>query len=187
MDLKRLGFDWPCVGFYETETSALYEGGGMAGREPRNHNSFNQIISAPTLDLACKWLRETQDVHVVPDVTRDDTGDGKWYWTVVYVPFDLQDTESLHFCSWEEAQLHGIREAIEWLSGNLHKCLKCGGQGKPSKALLDEMERLCTEDALELGGHIEAPSGAVKMVNCTKCESCGHSWVENSRKKTNRS
>lgn len=197
--LKNLGFDWPCH-YFHNERGCFHvsskEGQAFSeGIHPEWGLNFNHRystdknefpVSAPTLDLACKWLRDTHDVSVEPGFRGHLKNKKVWACIACRASGLNFIGEMKEGGTWEEAQLHGIREAIEWLSGNLHRCLKCGGQGKPSKALLDEMARLCTEDALELGGHVEVPSGAAKMVNCTKCASCGHSWIEDSRKNHNK-
>jgi hypothetical protein len=53
LKLKELGFDWPCNAFYDNLTTQ------MATSSLVNWNDFSGI-SAPTVALALKWMR---DVH----------------------------------------------------------------------------------------------------------------------------
>lgn len=47
-------------------------------------------------------------------------------------------------------------------------CRKCGGNGKPSKAIMN-FHNIQTQD---LNKEFET-----KLLDCIKCESCGHSWI----------
>lgn len=58
------------------------------------------------------------------------------------------------------------------------KCKKCGGIGKPSQALLNTI--VGYEDFGNDKGSVGTTlsrKGPAKIVDCMKCESCGHSWV----------
>lgn len=60
----------------------------------------------------------------------------------------------------------------------MQKCTKCGGHCKPSKAYQNDLL-----EYLEYGakpgdrGNTISRSGKARLVNCLKCESCGHSFI----------
>lgn len=57
-------------------------------------------------------------------------------------------------------------------------CKKCGGHAKPSKGLLNTL--LSHSDFggdAGLRGTTQTRNGPAELVDCLKCESCGHSWV----------
>lgn len=49
-------------------------------------------------------------------------------------------------------------------------CRKCGGQGKPSKGIMNFHNIQFPHD----GSKAEFET---KLLNCIKCKDCGHSWV----------
>ena len=57
--LKEAGFDWEIKTFYFN--NELVE--TMLG-DAKNHNFSNQFISAPTLEVAQRWLREVKNIDV---------------------------------------------------------------------------------------------------------------------------
>ena len=57
--LKEAGFDWEIKTFYFMDQL----GETMLG-DAKNHNFSNQFISAPTLEVAQRWLREVKNIDV---------------------------------------------------------------------------------------------------------------------------
>ncbi len=57
--LKEAGFDWETKTFYFMDQL----GETMLG-DAKNHNFSNQFISAPTLEVAQRWLREVKNIDV---------------------------------------------------------------------------------------------------------------------------
>lgn len=62
-----------------------------------------------------------------------------------------------------------VKAKMENKSNHL-KCRKCGGTGKPSKALMNYHH-------IDKSYHRGEVEFEVRLINCTKCESCGHSWI----------
>lgn len=48
-----------------------------------------------------------------------------------------------------------------------NQCKVCGGNGKPSKGFMN-FHNIQRSDAKEF---------ETKLLDCIKCESCGHSWI----------
>ena len=116
--LKEVGFDWEIKTFYFMGQI----GETMLG-DAKNHNFSNQFISAPTLDVAQRWLREVK--HLDISIHYDPTIKSQPY---VYFIYDVEEkfndilgiispiTHSYsdgYFYKYEEAQEEGIKKALE--------------------------------------------------------------------------
>ena len=66
--LKEKGFDEPCECFYDTENNdpSIVNGWMVISNSELEKREF-VCYSAPTLQMAMKWLRETHNVLVIPD------------------------------------------------------------------------------------------------------------------------
>lgn len=62
--LKEKGFDCECYGYYDTTKHPDYML-EHSGSEMDSNDGPDCYISAPTLQMAMKWLRETKDWHIV--------------------------------------------------------------------------------------------------------------------------
>ena len=52
-----------------------------------------------------------------------------------------------------------------------NKCRDCGGKGKPSKGIMNFHNIR--------GG---SPEFSIEIMDCLKCNECGHSWVPSTQK-----
>jgi hypothetical protein len=59
-----------------------------------------------------------------------------------------------------------------------NQCKKCGGEGKPSKALNNTIVYY-DDFGKDAGsrGTTGSRQGTAQLVDCIKCKSCGHSWI----------
>lgn len=57
--LKKKGFDEVCYRIYDTKEKELF---GTDGIEFQNHEIDEETITAPTLQMACKWLRVEHNI-----------------------------------------------------------------------------------------------------------------------------
>ena len=118
--LKEAEFDWEIKTFYFN--NELHE--TILG-EAKNHNFSEVYISAPTLEVAQKWLREVK--HLDISIHYDPTIKSQPY---AYFIYDVEEkfddifgiispvTHSYsdgYFYTYEEAQEAGIKKAIEIL------------------------------------------------------------------------
>ena len=82
--LKEKGFDEACLYYYRTETTLGKEYTNLAFIDEYLHNSEIKygtyeecVCTAPTLQMAMKWLRETYKLHIEVEVLKpyvlDDT------------------------------------------------------------------------------------------------------------------
>ena len=111
--LKKAGFYWDCYELYERE----YEQDGRTRAETSaNWNSTSKYYSAPTLDVAQRWLREVKGVHIC--VKADAASiDCKYFVTVIISDTkwgNVQDEnmKTILFNTYEEAQEAGIKKCL---------------------------------------------------------------------------
>ena len=67
--LKEKGFDEPCHCYYNTNSLSIYPVYGA--KEDYTNSDFEEDVyvcySAPTQQMACRWLREVHNIHVCPE------------------------------------------------------------------------------------------------------------------------
>ena len=103
--LKEVGFDWEIKTFYFMGQI----GETMLG-DAKNHNFSNQFISAPTLDVAQRWLRETYHLHI----TIFSSSQESWMFRITKPHEKLENgVYGEDFYTYEEAQEAGIKKALE--------------------------------------------------------------------------
>lgn len=120
--LKEIGFDWECYEFWSKDfcTDGIPTKIRRTKTEPNvcvmsECNSMldkigSDLITAPTLALAQKWLRETKHINVYPEINCLK----KWFATAV----DMERNEDLiwdriMFNSYESALSAGIDAVLE--------------------------------------------------------------------------
>ena len=109
--LEKLGFDWNCNTAYFEEDQAF-------SVHPASFD-FNHVkgygqISAPTLALAQKWLRENKetDLMIVMGFDRSPS----YYWYILSKDNFLEGLESTEtFDSYEEALSDGLDTVLNYL------------------------------------------------------------------------
>jgi hypothetical protein len=117
LELKELGFDEPCFGYYHEDMSISYT--GVFGQ---NTNSFwlaspNRIITAPTYSQAVRWFREKYKLKccIIPLVCEQGYSD-------LYESRIHQEKHSIsrigNYKTYEEAELACLRKLIEIVKEN---------------------------------------------------------------------
>ena len=112
--LKEKGFDEPCDVWY-SEYSSQFGDEKYTSIEFDNHNKFDKdykfICSAPTLQMAMKWLMEVHNVNI--EIHYNRFGENYKY-LIIYKPEVLDDIRSLGvFYSYEEACEAAINYCLE--------------------------------------------------------------------------
>lgn len=68
--LKEKGFDWKVFHFYDEEGHLKHREGDCYSlynwNYPTRDEYGSQYCSAPTQQMACRWLRETQGLWIIP-------------------------------------------------------------------------------------------------------------------------
>ena len=101
--LKEAGFDWEIKTFYFMDQL----GETMLG-DAKNHNFSNQFISAPTLEVAQRWLREVKNIDVF--AYRNEPKDK--FESIVSFNKNWSTT-GMCINTYEEALEAGIKKALE--------------------------------------------------------------------------
>lgn len=107
--LKEAGFDWKCMKCYNHEVMFDMESDEIRKQCPQ-HSQWD--ISAPTLDVAQRWLREVKsfDVLVLFQRLGDRSIAYKYELRLFGRPYALPE---IIFDSYEVAQEAGIKIALE--------------------------------------------------------------------------
>ena len=126
--LKEAGFDWEVnTCRYNSSPDKVSSNGTL--KSNFNGYAFQHIaISAPTLDVAQRWLREVKNiaVYVCPSYEPIENEDDKWImkWEVSAMHYDIEDDqtdlgdiEDEIFDTYESALESGIKKALELVLG----------------------------------------------------------------------
>ena len=107
--LKEAGFNWKCNGAFLSEDGIQYTFIKMDAAWDSNNSKYNpHNISAPTLDVAQRWLREEKNREVFVECI---SGEKKYK---CYYTHGLVNMATSNFYStYEEAQEAGIKKALE--------------------------------------------------------------------------
>ena len=88
--LKEKGFDEYCYRYYHTSKYVSY-----SDTKQRNLELFPDSYSAPTLQIAMKWLREKYNYHIIatPEYSDVEYMPGQWQeeflgWKYTIIPFN---------------------------------------------------------------------------------------------------
>lgn len=123
--LKEKGFDEYCKSVYHVGSicsvaSLGYhdnEGYGAVIEEKQNSDfgKYDNAISAPTLQMAMKWLREEKDVQIEISIVGTDTWESptKWMYGFRCQTKDIIDRRNADFSSYEEACEAAIKYCLE--------------------------------------------------------------------------
>lgn len=128
--LKELGFDWDCTHYYndnDNNPKHPYE------VEPRcfgmyhisydfnyddSNELFEELTSAPRLDQAQKWLRDTKELHVLPRLENVNKPDYVCIVTLMRKEIIRITNNGSYFPNYELALSAGIDAALELLTLN---------------------------------------------------------------------
>ena len=112
--LKEVGFDWKCNGVFLSEDGTQYAFIKADAACDNNNSKYNPYnISAPTLDIAQRWLREVKNLVILIDISPSYCN-----WKPNGYKFVINISCGNHiFVEWkdtyEEAQEAGIKKALE--------------------------------------------------------------------------
>jgi len=100
LDMKELGFDEPCFGYYNVSNQELIE--DLSNN--RTGNDDLRWASAPLYQQAFRWFRKKYNLHILINVK-----DGIWY----FERFSING-----FNTYEEAELECLKKLIEIVKNN---------------------------------------------------------------------
>ena len=99
--LKEKGFNRPCNATYDTAVTggkpkfSEYEVLNFFPFGMKNSDDkFSMVISAPTLQMAMKWLREVHNLFIEPTAGEND---GKFWYDFDIIPVNGRNTKWDHY------------------------------------------------------------------------------------------
>ena len=107
--LKKKGFDEPCLMCY------TYDGKlGNYGQYNSHKNSEVFSLTAPTLQMAMKWLRKIYSLEIYPYHDFPKVGDKWWFEIIKYPNYSVSEYESeTAYNTYEETVEAGIKYCLE--------------------------------------------------------------------------
>ena len=104
LELKELGFNEPCFGFYNRKEK-LY----LCDYKNANEEKIS-IISAPLYQQAFRFFREKYGLHYI--ICKNIQMDGYGYREVILIPY-MEENENTIFKTYEEAEVECLVKLIE--------------------------------------------------------------------------
>lgn len=117
LELKQLGFDEPCFGYYEPNGDFNYIESNILKNFPylAKNSEWKDLCGAPTYSQVFRWFRDkkSSDACICRYQSRDDGG--IYYYYVINHDFGIEETRHLKegFFSYEQAELACLRKLIE--------------------------------------------------------------------------
>ena len=106
--LREAGFKWKCKSLYDSQDN--YNGITLTPSFTNWNVPNKSDYSAPTLDVAQRWLREVHHLHI----TIFSSSQESWMFRITKQHQNLEDgVYGEDFCTYEEAQEAGIKKAFE--------------------------------------------------------------------------
>jgi hypothetical protein len=109
LELKQLGFDEPCLGFYERNQELIIQ-----ECELTDFHSDSLQCVAPTFSQAFRWFRDKYDLYCYVEPYKDNQFD----YVVVSDLFGQEDCDGELLNTYEEAELACLREMIKLVKEN---------------------------------------------------------------------
>jgi hypothetical protein len=111
LELKELGFDEPCFGFYDDISKDFYQ----SYTHTLSNNNIKNITKAPTFSQAFRFFREKY--RLKGEVDTADMIWSKWSFKIElkgssYILYSGL-TEKIYFKTYEEAELECLKKLIE--------------------------------------------------------------------------
>lgn len=116
--LKENGFDWFTYSYYTKDDVDEKPYFGMENLCPDNWNGevdeVNDLwFSAPTQQMACRWLRKEKGIHILPEIS--EVKENPKYYCMIWKTSTLESFIIELFDSYEDA----IEAALQYVLTNL--------------------------------------------------------------------
>jgi hypothetical protein len=113
--LKERGFDWFTYAYYTKDDVDENPYFGMENLCPDNWNGTEDEVndlwfSAPTQQMACRWLREEKGIHIycIP-------ANGYYYYASIYIEYGNQFHNRILSKSGRKAYEDAVEAALEYV------------------------------------------------------------------------
>ena len=118
-ELKKLGFDEPCIAYYNRDTKGLCWHSNSV--EPYNHNDIERYgdLSAPTYSQAFRFFRDKFNMPSKIEATfeHETPNQYHYFYQIVTDDFVSGDGVMLNW-TYEEAELACLKKLIEIMKTN---------------------------------------------------------------------
>ena len=105
LELKELGFDEPCFGFYVPLLDGTQEFELM-----KFESQGKKVVLAPLWQQAFRFFREKYGLHYI--ICKNIQMDGYGYREVILIPY-MEENENTIFKTYEEAELECLVKLID--------------------------------------------------------------------------
>lgn len=124
--LKEKGFDWKVFHFYDENGHLKHREGDCYSlynwNYPTNDEYGSQYCSAPTQQMACRWLREEHNIHIMPTIGCDVDRIPRIFYGAVIASFnnnrDISYHDPLDENGYNEPE-DAVEAALEYVLKNL--------------------------------------------------------------------
>jgi len=109
-ELKELGFDEPCFGYYEPNKNLNYIERHILKDFPylAKNSEWQDLCAAPTFSQAFRWFREKHEV-----VYSVRTNFNVEFYYEIYIDHNRNEIRSDYYKTYEEAELDCLKQLIE--------------------------------------------------------------------------
>ncbi len=107
LELKELGFDEPCLDFYDDNQELFYNS------ENKDKIHIGDNVKAPLYQQAFRWFREKY--NIIPNIHSvyiDETHTKINFW-VWFANYEENSNEEIYYGTYEEAELECLKKLIE--------------------------------------------------------------------------
>ena len=116
--LKELGFDEPCLGFYNHQGQLILMAQEDESSIETYKNSYVEMgmqYAAPLYQQAFRWFREKYFIHGEPKYKGGLTKETAWYDYIIISNIDWDDSKikNKQYKTYEEAELACLEKLIE--------------------------------------------------------------------------
>lgn len=108
--LKEKGFDWEVNGYFCSDV----DNPSRIEWSTKDYNSHKFHVSAPTQQMACRWLIETHNIHIEPHFLR---ASGDYVYNIIHSPLELDDIHS--FSTVFNTKEDAVEAALQYCLTNL--------------------------------------------------------------------
>ena len=106
LKMKQLGFDEPCLGFYNKEDRPNL---GYCTNSFQDDTTLEIKCTAPTFSQAFRWFREEYQLHsTITSISQES-----WQWHITKPGESLGKLYDEDFYTYEEAELACLEKLIE--------------------------------------------------------------------------
>lgn len=114
LDLIELGFNEPCLGWYQEQTLILDINANQSIKFHKHLGRFKDCFLAPTFSQTFRWFREKHNLHCEIKMTCVFDINRQYYWDIKEINSpNVINNPSTNHDTYEDAQLEGFIKLIQ--------------------------------------------------------------------------